>query len=90
MTLPPEKILNGALRVLSIAAVYTRSCTLADEVSRKRINDLWEAIHEIPDLLTRWCDDSEAELVMYLQEYGQKWKEPNLEAAYADGLARAR
>ena len=90
MTLPPEKILHGALHVLFIAAVYTRNWTLADEVSRKQINDLWEAIHEIPDLLTRWRDDSEAELLRYIQEYGQKWKEPNLEAAYASGMVRAR
>jgi len=76
--------------VLFIAAVYTRNWTLADEVSRKQINDLWEAIHEIPDLLTRWRDDSEAELLRYIQKYGQKWKEPNLEAAYASGMARAR
>ena len=76
--------------MLFIAAVYTRNWTLADEVSRKQINDLWEAVHEIPDLLRRWCDDSEAELLRYLEEYGQKWTEPNLAAAYADGMAKAR
>jgi hypothetical protein len=90
MTLPPEKILHGALRVLFIAAVYTRNWTLADEVSRKQINDLWEAVHEIPDLLTRWGADSEAELLRYLDEYMEKWREPNLKAAYEDGMARAR
>jgi hypothetical protein len=90
MALPPEKILHGALRVLFISAVYTRNWTLADEVSRKQINDLWEAVHEIPDLLTRWGDDSETELLRYLDEYMEKWGEPNLKAAYEDGMARAR
>jgi hypothetical protein len=90
MALPPEKTLHGALRVLFIAAVYTRNWTLTDEVSRKQINDLWEAIHEIPDLLTRWRDDSEAELLLYLQEYAEKWAEPNLVAAYEDGVARSK
>jgi len=88
MTLPPEGCLQGALRVLFVAAVYTRNWTGADEVTRKQINDLWEAIHEIPDLLTRWGDDSEAELLSYLREYNQRWNEPVLEAAYEDGKAR--
>jgi hypothetical protein len=88
MALPPENILRGALRVLSVAAVQTRNWTLADEVSRKQINDLWEAIHEIPGLLTRWRDDSESELLMYLREYARKWQRPDLEAAYEDGRAR--
>ncbi len=90
MAFPPEKILHGALRVVFIGGVYTRNWTLADEVSRKQINDLWEAIHEIPDLLTRWRVDSEAELLTYLAEYRQKWEEPDLEAAYKDGMAQAR
>jgi pyruvate-formate lyase-activating enzyme len=90
MALPPEKTLRGALRVLFIAAVYTRNWTLTDEVSRKQVNDLWEAIHEIPDLLTRWGDDSEAELLRYLQEYAEKWQEPNLIAGYEDGVARSK
>ena len=88
MALPPDHILRGALRVLFISAVYTRNWTLADEVSRKQINDLWEAIHEIPDLLTRWRDDAEEELLMYLREYKESWGEPDLEAAYRDGMAR--
>jgi hypothetical protein len=90
MAFPPDEILQGAFRVLSIAAVYTRNWTLADEVSRRQINDLWEAVHEIPDLLTRWRDDAEVELLRYLMEYKEKWEEPDLEAAYADGRMRTR
>jgi hypothetical protein len=52
-----------------MCAVYTRNWTLSDQVSRKQINDLWEAVHEIPDLLTRWRDDGEDEIRMYLREY---------------------
>jgi hypothetical protein len=91
MQLPPEDVLRGALHVLSIAGVYTRNWTLNDEVSRKQINDLWEALHPIPDLLTRWRgDDAERELLMYLREYKEKWSVPNLEGAYRDGIARTR
>ncbi len=90
MSLPPEDVLRGALRVLFIGGVYTRNWTLNDAVSRKQINDLWEALHEIPDLLTRWRDDTERELAMYLREYKAKWSEPDLEAAYRDGIVRPR
>jgi hypothetical protein len=88
MALPPDNILRGALHVLFISAVYTRNWTLADEVSRKQINDLWEAVHEIPDLLTRWRADAEDEILMYLREYRERWSEPDLETAYRDGMAR--
>lgn len=91
MTLPPEDVLRGALNVLYIAGIYTRLWTWNDEVSRKQINDLWEALHPIPDLLTRWRgDDAERELLNYLREYKEKWSVPNLEDAYRDGIAGTR
>jgi hypothetical protein len=80
--------MRAALRVLFIASVTTRNWTLNDEISRKQINDLWEAIHEIPDLLRRWNSPlaCEAELLMYLREYDSKWKSPNLEEVYKQAL----
>jgi hypothetical protein len=85
MALPSEQVLRGALRVLFVAGVHTRSWTLTDDVSRKQVNDLWEALHEIPDLLTRWREESEPELLGYLREYNQTWDKPDLEAAYRYG-----
>jgi hypothetical protein len=84
----PEPILRASLKVLHIAAVYTRNWTLNDEVSRKQLNDLWEAIHEIPDLLTRWETTTNAneELLMYLKEYDEKWDSPSLQNIYNDNL----
>lgn len=64
MALPPDNILRGALHVPFISAVYTRNWTLSHEVSRKQINDLWEAVHEIPDLLTLWHEGGENEIRM--------------------------
>lgn len=81
----PEEILKGALRVLHVAGYTTRNWTIRDEVSRKQINDLWEAIHEIPGLLKRWRPDAEDELKMYLREYNEKWPAPNLMAIYEQG-----
>jgi hypothetical protein len=80
----PEAILRAALRVLHVAAYTTRNWTLSEEVSRKQINDLWEAIHGIPDLIQRWRGDDDClrELRMYFQEYDGKWKSPKLEALF--------
>ena len=81
----PEPILRGALGLLHFAACTTRNWTLSDDVTRRQIGDLWEAIHEIPSLLTRWRPDAEEELLMYLREYNTKREAPNLLAIYEDG-----
>ena len=84
----PEPILRAALRVLHVAAYTTRNWTLSEDISRKQINDLWEAIHEIPDLIKRWRGDEESlrELRMYLQEYDQRWSFPKLEQIFDQAL----
>ena len=86
--LAPEPVLRAALRVLHVAAYTTRNWTLTEDISRKQINDLWEAIHEIPDLIKRWRDDAECmrELRMYLQEYDRRWQTPKLEAVFDQAL----
>lgn len=83
MTMAPEPILRAALRVLHVASYTTRNWTLpAENVSGKQINDLWEAIHEIPDLLSRWRDDAEDQLLRYLDEYDRKWSSLDLRGTY--------
>ncbi len=82
----PEPILRASLRVLFIAAHTTRNWTLNEDVTRQQINDLWEAIHEIPDLVCHWRKDAKRELMLYLDEYNTKWPTPNLRAAYDQAL----
>jgi len=86
--LAPDPILRAALRVVHVAAYTTRNWALNDEISRKQIYALWEAIHEIPDLIKRWRGDEESlrELRMYLQEYDQRWAAPKLEAIFDQAL----
>ena len=86
--LAPEPVLRASLRVLHVAAYTTRNWTLTEDISRKQINDLWEAIHEIPDLIKRWRADEECmrELRMYLQEYDRRWQTPKLEALFDQAL----
>ena len=87
--LAPEPILRAALRVLHVAAYTTRNWTLGEDVvPQKQINALWEAIHQIPDLIKRWREDEESlrELRMYLKEYDQKWSFPKLEQVFDQAL----
>jgi hypothetical protein len=84
--LAPEPILRAALRVVHVAAYTTRNWTFTDEVPRKQIYDLWEAIHEIPSLVVRWRTDAEEELFMYFDEYDRKWPEPRLRETYENEL----
>ena len=65
-----------------VCSYTTRNWTLNDDVSRKQINDLWEAVHEIPRLLDRWSPDAERNLLMYLEEYDEKWSSPALKSRY--------
>lgn len=84
--LAPEPILRAALRVVHVAAYTTRNWTLGEEVSRKQINDLWEAVHEVPSLVTRWGPGAESELLMYFDEYDHKWPDPGLRHIYEQHL----
>jgi hypothetical protein len=87
-TLAPEPVLRASLRVLHVAAYTTRNWTLGEDISRMQINELWEAIHQIPDLVKRWRGDEEClrELRMYLKEYDQRWGSPKLEEIFDQAL----
>ena len=78
----PEPILRAALRVVFVASYTTRNWTRTDAVPRQRVFDLWEAIHEVPDLVCRWRPDAERELLMYFGEYDAKWPDLKLRAMY--------
>jgi hypothetical protein len=80
--LAPESILRAALYVVHVAAYTTRNWTLADGWPRQQVHDLWEALHEVPDLVARWRPDGERELLMYLDEYDRKWPTPRLREMY--------
>ena len=87
-SLAPEPVLRAALRVLHLAAYTTRNWGLSEDISRQQIYDLWEAIHEVPDLIKRWRNDEDCmrELRMYLREYTERWGAPNLEFAFDQAL----
>lgn len=84
MQYPPDDVLKAALRVLHVCAYTTRNWTLQEEIPRRQVHDLWEAVHEIPDLLTRWQPKSMDELIGYLDEYDAKWPAPCLREIFSN------
>jgi hypothetical protein len=79
----PEDIMYAALKTLFCAAYTTRNWGLDETVSRKQIYDLWEAIHNVPDLLARWRGpETEEEILQYFKEYTDKWQTPDLVERY--------
>ena len=86
----PQAALVAALQVLHVAGYTTRNWTLDNRVSRAQINDLWEALHEVPSLLCRWHEGAQRELEMYFDEYDQKWPEPQLRAIFDQALLQPR
>lgn len=55
--LAPDAVMRAALDVLGHACVFVRNATLAPDVSTKMINDLMEAVHDIPFQLKTWNDE---------------------------------
>jgi hypothetical protein len=72
------------------ATVYCRNYTLQDSPSSKQINDLMEAIHEIPMMLFRWQEDKLDEIKLHLECFdSSKWEgSPNLVVYFEQALKR--
>jgi len=54
--------MRAALDILGYACVFVRNATLAPDACIKMINDLMEAIHDVPFQLKTW-DDSRLDLL---------------------------
>ncbi len=54
MAVAPAPILKAGLQTLHFAMVCCRNWTLRDDVPMKMINNLMEAIHEVPEFLADW------------------------------------
>ena len=96
MTIAPEPILKAALTTLHWATVLCRNWTLRPDVPVKMVNDLMEAIHEVPSILMHWNDQhSLEEILVQLSSFDERsWQQvdrdvfpvPNLTAFFRDRL----
>lgn len=83
----PPHIMFAALHVLHYAAYTTRNWGTDESIDRRQICDLWEAMHNVPIVLTHWRGkESEAEILLCFEEYTEMWKEPHLLGRYYDCL----
>ena len=72
MALAPQPILLAGLETCHWAWVHVRNATLSPSVDRKHINDVAEALHEIPFFLRSWEHTSLDELRMHLRGFDSK------------------
>jgi hypothetical protein len=54
MSIAPEPILRAGNETISWACIFLRNQTLQDGASLRMINELMEAIHEVPNMLANW------------------------------------
>lgn len=70
--LAPEPVMRAALDVLGHACVFVRNSTLSPDVNVKMINDLMEAIHDIPSQLKTWNNERIDTLRLHLRCFDSK------------------
>src|SRR4051812_36753344 len=66
MSIAPEPILRAANETVSWACIFCRNQTIRDGAPVKMINDLMEAIHEIPRMLLDWEHHTVEDLRLHL------------------------
>jgi hypothetical protein len=66
MKIAPEPILRAGNDTVSWACIFCRNQSLASTVSAKMINEIMEAIHEVPRMLIDWERHDLAEVRMHL------------------------
>ncbi len=76
MPTAPEPFLSAGLDTVHFALVCCRNWTLDENASVKQVNDLMEAIHEVPRMLMNWQAHSLDELRTHLDCFHVKeWRE---------------
>jgi hypothetical protein len=89
---PPPEILDAALFTLKWACVHARNLTLGDGTHVRQVNELMEAVHELPHFLANWSDDRLSELRVHLScfDHSKFPGSPNLLAIFNSRLENRR
>jgi hypothetical protein len=67
MSIAPEPIRRAGNDTVSWACIFCRNHTLREAAPAKMINDLMEAIHEVPRMLVDWDLHNLEEVKMHLR-----------------------
>ncbi len=76
------------MKLTQHALVYIRNFTYDENCDPGLINELAEAVHEIPNMLLNWNDTRMEELILHLKGIDRKKypNAPNLEQRFRDIL----
>ncbi len=87
----PDYILEAVMDTLEWAMVYCRNYTLREKPDINQINELMEAIHEVPNIASRWPEGALDEIKLHLGCFDyEKWKDsPNLVSYFENAIERA-
>ena len=78
MALAPKPILLAGLETCHWAWVHVRNATLSPSVDGKHINEVAEALHEIPFFLMNWERTSLDDLRLHLRCFdARRWPGPD-------------
>ena len=66
MSIAPEPILKAGNDTVSWACIFCRNQTLREGAATKMLNDVMEAIHEVPRMLVDWDHHDLSEVRMHL------------------------
>jgi hypothetical protein len=69
MNVAPNHILSATNQTISLACAHVRNITLSENHSSQQINQIMEAIHDIPTQLCDWHDDSLSKLRNHLASF---------------------
>ena len=74
MRIAPEPILRAGNDTVSWACIFCRNQSLGNTVSAKMVNDVMDAIHEVPRMLVDWERHDLAELRLHLSGFqASRW-----------------
>lgn len=88
MSLAPDPIVRAACDTVHWACVFCRNATLREGVSREMINEIMEAIHEVPVMILHWDERTLWEIRTHLGCFhADRWPEaPDLERRFNERL----
>jgi hypothetical protein len=88
MDIAPEPILRAGMDTVGWACIFIRNQTIRDGTPIKMINDVMEAVHVVPQMLTHWRPDTLREMRIHFGCFpSSQWPgAPNLLAFFEDRL----
>ena len=91
MSRAPEAVIEAVLVTLKYATVYCRNYTLQSGSQLQQINEIMEAIHDLPDQMYNWEQDGLKKIRLHLRCFDHtKWTgAPNLEDCFNGAYERA-